>query len=224
MTEHYKRGSELQQEEIENQLLYQKSLKKFPDINSKTYPLVVLSSYHLPKTTPLSTIRKDIYLQHIWQLIEAVVEDIQSGKNVIPIDNAQYPPSNRGSLDEEKMDALNEMICIECKGRCCLNGGDNAYLDTKTIKRYMMQQPDLSPEQVLQKYKAGIVKKTHLTSCINHTEKGCSLPKNMRSDQCNNFYCSTIKELNTSFCNLEMIPEGAIVISRPYSCLETRDK
>lgn len=142
------------------------------------------------------------------------MEDNQSGKNTISIHNDQYPPLNRICFDKERMVALNEMVCGECKGRCCLNGSDKAYLDTETIKRYMIQNPSLSPEQVLQNYEATMTEKTHLMSCINHTETGCNLPRNMRSDMCNNFYCSTIKELNTTFYRPETIPEGAIVITR----------
>ncbi|MCF6203388.1 MAG: hypothetical protein L3J59_06905 [Methylococcaceae bacterium] len=213
-TEQYKRGSELQQEEIENQLIYQKNLKKYPDLSSKTHPLIVLSPYHLPKVATLPKKRKIAYLKHIQQLIKRVVEDNQSGKNTISIHNKQYPPSNMTCFDKERMIALNEMVCGECKGRCCLNGNDNAFLDVETIKRYMKHNPELSSEQVLQNYESMITEKTHLMSCINHAETGCNLARDMRSDMCNNFYCSTLKELNTTFYKLETIPEGAVVISR----------
>lgn len=215
MTEQYKKGLDLQQEEIENQKIYQKNLKKFSDLSSKTHPLIVLSSYHLPTISTLPKKRKENYLQHISQVIDTVVEDLQSGKNIIPIQNNQYPPLKTLSLDKEKMSALNEMVCGECKGHCCLNGGDKAFIETETIKRYMTEHPDLSPEQVLQNYEATVTEKTHSMSCINHTEIGCNLPRNMRSDMCNNFYCSTIKEFNITFCKSETIPEGAVVISRP---------
>jgi len=50
--------------------------------------------------------------------------------------------------------------------------------------------------------------------CINHTEIGCALSREMRSEMCNEFYCSTIKEFNMIFLQAETTPEGAIVIAR----------
>lgn len=176
--------------------------------------MVALSSYHLPEITVLSSKRKENYLLHIKQLIEQVGEDIQSGKHEISTQNTQYPPLNMPCYDKEKRDVLNEMVCSECKGRCCLNGGDTAYLEVETIKRYITESPDLSLEDVLQSYSEVIAEKTHSSSCINHTESGCRLPKNMRSDMCNHFYCSTLKEFNMTFSKPEVVPDGIIIIAR----------
>jgi len=56
--------------------------------------------------------------------------------------------------------------------------------------------------------------KTYPLSCINHTEIGCALPREMRLEMCNEFYCSTIKEFNMLFLQTEITPKGAIAIVR----------
>jgi len=214
-TEHFGSACNLMQEEEENFLLYQKKLEKLPELNQNRHPLVVLNPVALGETQVLSEERKYRYLQHVRQLIVEVAEDIQSKKNTIPVNDPCYPPLNMPILDEEKRRVFNEIICEKCKGACCLNGGDTAFLQTETIKRYMTKNSWLTPEQVLQNYKETIAEQTCVMSCINHTEKGCGLPQEMRSDMCNNFYCSTLKELNTTFSKQETIPEGVVVILAP---------
>jgi len=203
-------------ESEENPWGHQETLQEITDINHNSHPLVELSAFKLAEISTLPKQRKERYSQHITKLIKTVFEDINNGNNSIPIKDDKHPALNIPSLDTQKMDYLNQQICKACQGRCCLNAGDHSYLQVETIKRYATQHPNLSPEQIKQNYAHRIPEKTHNQSCLNHTQTGCALPKEMRSDVCNNFYCSTIKEFNINFSLPPTIPDGAVIMIRSH--------
>jgi len=127
----------------------------------------------------------------------------------------KQPASADASCDKNNLDQLNKLIYQVCKGRRCLNAGDDSYLQLETIRRYARLYPALSAEQIKQEYEQRIPEKKLITYfCINHTEIGCALSREIRSEMCNEFYCSTIKEFNMIFLQAETTPEGAIVIAR----------
>lgn len=47
-------------------------------------------------------------------------------------------------------------------------------------------------EEVLNRYLTRLSKTTITNSCINQTEIGCSLSRDMRSDLCNGYFCDSI--------------------------------
>jgi hypothetical protein len=55
--------------------------------------------------------------------------------------------------------------------------------------------------------------KSFKDSCVNHTEKGCSLPKNMRSHVCNDYLCDPLNNLRELFTQTPL-PKGVFFISR----------
>lgn len=202
----YRRGADLQQELEDNNRLYQASLREITGVNKESHPLVELASFSLPEITQLSKQRIKYYLQHLENLINLVFEDKERLRDVIFTKGASHIPA--------KVTQLNEKICTKCKGRCCLNAGDESYLQVATIRHYVALNPYLSAAQIKNNYQQYIPEKTYSLSCINHTEFGCALPKAMRSEMCNNFYCSTVKEFNALFFQPKTTPEGAIVIAR----------
>ena len=48
-------------------------------------------------------------------------------------------------------------------------------------------------------------------SCVYHTDIGCSLPRNMRADTCNEFLCDTLIELDR-LLNKTPVPKGVYLI------------
>ncbi len=71
--------------------------------------------------------------------------------------------------------------------------------EKETIFRYMSGHPDQKPRHVLAAYMEYVAEKSYEGSCVYHTEKGCSLPRNMRSNTCNNFLCDSLIELSELF-------------------------
>lgn len=85
--------------------------------------------------------------------------------------------------------------CATCRGDCCQNGGDRAYLTRQTLKRVMDASPGISLEEVIRAYLDHVPEESYAGSCIYHTEKGCTLPGEKRSDTCNDFFCTGTRSL-----------------------------
>jgi hypothetical protein len=84
--------------------------------------------------------------------------------------------------------------CALCGGFCCGNGGDHAYFTVETLRRYMAKYPDQGPDEVLAAYLGHVRSDTVEGSCIFHQPGGCGLPREMRSDTCNRFFCKGLTE------------------------------
>jgi hypothetical protein len=79
------------------------------------------------------------------------------------------------------------VACTLCRGWCCLNGADDAFLDEATLARV---PPDLvSKAELIEMYVERVPDAGYENSCIFHSEKGCTLDRSMRSDVCNSYFC-----------------------------------
>jgi hypothetical protein len=74
--------------------------------------------------------------------------------------------------------------CTLCRGWCCRNGADDAFLDEPTLAR-----AGFAAEAVIQHYLSRVPAKSYDGSCIFHGERGCTLDRSMRSDVCNAYLC-----------------------------------
>jgi hypothetical protein len=76
--------------------------------------------------------------------------------------------------------------CALCRGWCCRNGADDAFLDEPTLTR---AGTTVSAEAVIQSYLERVPAVVYEGSCIFHGERGCTLDRSMRSDVCNSYFC-----------------------------------
>jgi len=97
--------------------------------------------------------------------------------------------------NEEASNSLAIGLCTACAGGCCTKGGDAAYLTADTMHRVRARFPDLSSAELLQRYVAFIPSDNMVDSCIYHTERGCALPRDLRSDTCNDYACEALRAL-----------------------------
>jgi hypothetical protein len=77
--------------------------------------------------------------------------------------------------------------CSLCRGWCCRNGADDAFLDEPTLARTSLTLSDA--EAVIQLYLARVPAVGYEDSCIFHGQQGCTLDRSMRSDVCNAYFC-----------------------------------
>lgn len=87
--------------------------------------------------------------------------------------------------------------CATCGGYCCKNGADRAYLTRQTLTR-VLASSGATLEDVLRTYLERVPAQSHADSCIYHTDRGCNLPFEMRSDTCNDFFCTGIRSLTST--------------------------
>ncbi len=77
--------------------------------------------------------------------------------------------------------------CSLCRGWCCRNGADDAFLDAPTLARAALAT--VAAETVIQHYLSRVPTVGYEGSCIFHAEQGCTLDRSMRSDVCNAYFC-----------------------------------
>jgi hypothetical protein len=79
--------------------------------------------------------------------------------------------------------------CSLCRGFCCKGGGDDAYLDERTLARVRRARPDLDARGVIRLYAELVPAATYEASCLFHGRHGCMLSRALRSDVCNSYFC-----------------------------------
>lgn len=146
--------------------------------------------------TPPNTDRIAQYKAHLKHVIadaarhdkaSDVVQDQHYNAYEMAIDVEQRLSSNT------KLRSLSDKLCTLCQGGCCSEGGNHSFIRTITIRRYMDLNPALTQSEIFDSYTTFLNEKTIDGSCINHAEKGCTLPRTLRSDVCNGFYCDSLK-------------------------------
>ncbi len=83
-----------------------------------------------------------------------------------------------------------QTACTLCKGWCCKGGGDHAYLDERTMARVRGDRPDLEARAILMLYIENVPRVGYDGSCLFHGGQGCTLPRTLRSDVCNSYFCA----------------------------------
>ena len=82
--------------------------------------------------------------------------------------------------------------CSLCKGWCCTNGADHAYLDHETISR-VGRARSLDVRAMLRLYIDQMPEVGYEGSCIFHGKHGCTLDRSLRSDVCNSYFCGGLQ-------------------------------
>ena len=83
--------------------------------------------------------------------------------------------------------------CSLCKGWCCRNGKDHAFLDEETMARVGRARLALDVRAVLRLYVERVPEVGYEDSCIFHGKKGCTLDRSLRSDVCNSYFCEGLQ-------------------------------
>lgn len=162
--------------------------------NSGYPPHVVSLPTGLSKPGSLNESRRVVYKAHLEALIKKVYsEKMSEGDDNSGIAGFEEPDSPGGDPRENpSLTATRAQLCGICKGGCCTHGASHAYISKATIERVKEALPDQSAEDILGEYMSRISDQTVEGSCINQTQTGCGLPRSLRSDICNNFFCGVV--------------------------------
>ena len=144
---------------------------------------------------------------------------IDEALSAAPAAAAPVPASVQGSVASPAprptpSTAVDARLCGLCGGGCCVRGGDTAYLTVATLRRVTTAQPQLDAAQLLSAYMDRLPARTEAGSCINHTARGCVLPRELRSDTCNGYACDALRTVTASAVDEPSPPAGVLVIRR----------
>jgi hypothetical protein len=87
---------------------------------------------------------------------------------------------------------VSDRMCALCRGGCCTAGGDHAFVTSLTIYRLMIAEPQLTADSILADYIEKLNGQVIEGGCVNQSPEGCVLPKKMRGDVCNLYYCDPL--------------------------------
>lgn len=84
--------------------------------------------------------------------------------------------------------------CTTCRGRCCLNGRENAFLSAEFLAWRLLNEPELTPDTLISQYMEQIPENSIAESCVYHSAHGCVLPASLRSSTCLEFFCAGLQD------------------------------
>ena len=83
--------------------------------------------------------------------------------------------------------------CSLCRGFCCRTGGNEAYLNPKTLARVWSERAHMTADDLVAAYVDAVPELAFAGSCIFHAERGCNLPRAMRSNVCHTYECTPLR-------------------------------
>ena len=147
--------------------------------------------------------RREAHLRHLRAIIDEAF--------ATPLTRSPAPQMTEPS---QQSAALPGMLCGLCGGGCCTDGGDIAYLSPDTIRRVAAAEPGFDEESILNHYIGMLPARSMVNSCIYHTQNGCALPREYRSDVCNNYACKSFTILQERVTSKKSSNVTALVIKR----------
>lgn len=184
-----------EKERQENREILQSILNDKSELSEDNlYLLAIPSGYS--KSVPSMNKRVNKYIEHL----NKIVSEAGGYSNVSEVTYDEHQKAHgKKMLVEQRfvgnpsLRTISDRLCCMCKGGCCVKGKEHAYISVFTIRRYMDDNPDLSAEDILGCYLPCISSEVIENSCINHTKTGCALPRQLRSDICNGYYCDSLE-------------------------------
>jgi hypothetical protein len=92
--------------------------------------------------------------------------------------------------------------CATCAGFCCRLGAEHAFLDADAIRRYVQRTGTTGVGAITRAFLRHLPAVSYQSSCVYHAASGCSLPREMRAEICNRFYCGPLREHWTALAEL----------------------
>lgn len=147
-----------------------------------------VTPYNEAQLVPLAAWRRADFLEYVRRITREAVDLGPHSPEAQPPDREEgrFPPPRP---DEGRALATG---CATCQGRCCRRGGTHAFLKPGRIARLLRERPDLEPEDVPALYESHLGAEHLSGGCVFQGEKGCRLPRALRGDTCNDYYCSDL--------------------------------
>ena len=129
---------------------------------------------------PLPQARCHVFMRHLRGVIREATD-------AAPSSHKPQPELSAGLRE------IASAACAACGGHCCSRGAEHAYLDDTSIRRVAASHPTLRARAIARLYRDYLPAVSFAGSCVFHTALGCALPRELRADLCNSFYCNPLK-------------------------------
>lgn len=154
----------------------------------EAYPVTIIPELTI-RLGPLPRRRRVLFRERLRELVEEALAEEAGG--AAEHASSAAPPAPEPSAEAA---AVLGAACARCRGFCCRGGGTHAYLSVATIRRYHAAHPEQGTAEVVAAYEARLGERSYRGSCVFHGGRGCTLPREMRSDICNGFFCDGLRD------------------------------
>jgi hypothetical protein len=129
--------------------------------------------------------------ERVRRIREHVVRTLRSLRRIKPEEQYVSPlrPEPQGFAG-----TLARAACTLCAGYCCKGGGEHAYIDERDLARVRQAHPELGARAVVRLFIESVPFESHAGSCVFHGPQGCTLPRSLRSDVCNSYFCGALRD------------------------------
>lgn len=147
------------------------------------------------------------------RLVQRVFEEIDSCQDDLASLSEPKESEIEETIPAEFSSAL-EQTCRLCRGWCCKFGAiNNAFITADVIRRLRQTFPELSAAEMVDHY-VGRIPQTHFAgSCIFHSQTGCTLDRQSRSDVCNQFLCDGASQMIRQASLAPQLPQTIAAVS-----------
>ncbi|MDZ7630327.1 MAG: hypothetical protein U5K74_02920 [Gemmatimonadaceae bacterium] len=102
--------------------------------------------------------------------------------------------------------------CAACRGACCREAGDHAFISAGMMVGYLQRHPTADDDAVVAQYLSHIGDMTMTHGCVYQSNRGCTLAPALRADICHRFHCTGLMMLKGQFAEHE--PVRAYMVHR----------
>jgi hypothetical protein len=157
-----------------------------------TLPLAILPSNE-SVVVNIPEKRRRLFRNRLMGMISAAAAKLAGPDRNAPHNDDEHIVAPK--VDSPQLLGLLAQGCATCRGDCCQQGADHAFIFVETICRYMTQHPGQRPRHVLESYLSHIGSKSYQNACLYQGPEGCCLPRDMRSRICNDYLCAGLIRL-----------------------------
>lgn len=200
-------------EAAENQALLEEFLAQHPDRPSPPHLMPLPKGINT--LMPVDPERRTRFMQHL----EQALAEATACANVTELPQDQHYVAHERCVKQDallaslpRLQSLSDQLCTLCQGGCCSEGADHAYLSAVSLRRQLDADPALTAATLAQLYRDHIPAAAMDKACLFQTEHGCNLPRELRSDVCNHFYCTPLQALQQQW--QQEPPQQLLVIQR----------
>jgi hypothetical protein len=174
------------------------SKRGIPPEERDTYRMAILP--HNPfQSKPLSRKRRATFEANLRRNLAKARARLAAEEEPQPVTKLYSADDSRTDAEREAERKLLGTACGMCRGRCCIGGADHAFNDSDTMMRYLQRNPDHDDETIVDRYLSYIAPRTLSPGCIYQHKQGCTLPRDLRADICNRFYCGDISVVRNHY-------------------------
>ncbi len=128
-----------------------------------------------------------------------------------PAPDAASVPDQQTPLQRAETQLL-LTACATCRGKCCREGGDHAFLSAESMIAYLQRFPAADDDAVVAHHLRHIGETTMTHGCVYQGLRGCTLAAELRADICHRFHCTGLLMLKGQFAAGE--PVRAYLVHR----------